>query len=340
MKLTKLLRKVQKGCYAAFGKNSKPKKTKRARAKSVSGSKSCQKPREILSDRVPTPIWPRPQRSVTTNSRSLVAPGTIRLPERYLLCSHLPDGVVLTVCRAAWTSRPPWEPISQTGLFDLPAELRNKIYQLVLIDPRDSLIELQRPDRWLKRYNKDEIVPWREPALLRTCRTLQREASAIFYKNHSFMVRLGFFSDIKYLTRWLSGIILRCGDEPFKHFNFYVEWCCWDSFEHVRPLVQLFYLRDIQLHGGPALDADSLERLSGRSPSRRRYRSIESDANFQVALKEAILLGRKAREEGWKEDQLDVEFGRLLLEKRYDQQVRNFECWLAKQRRERGTRGF
>ncbi|KAF7196551.1 hypothetical protein HII31_01921 [Pseudocercospora fuligena] len=62
---------------------------------------------------------------------------------------------------------------NRTGFLDLPAELRNKVYNLALVKSRTIFI-------------KDAKGKRRRPALLYTCRLIQAEASPIFYSTNSF----------------------------------------------------------------------------------------------------------------------------------------------------------
>jgi hypothetical protein len=72
-------------------------------------------------------------------------------------------------------------------LLDLPSELRNRIYELVLVATKDI-----ETDTWCKRpparvpVTPDEIQYAMEPALLATCKKIHREGLPIFYGQNVF----------------------------------------------------------------------------------------------------------------------------------------------------------
>jgi len=70
--------------------------------------------------------------------------------------------------------------LQQTGILAFPAELRNAIYELVLL--RDDDIVIQPDGRCIT------------PGLLRTCRQIRGEARKIFYRNENIRLRVDWFS--------------------------------------------------------------------------------------------------------------------------------------------------
>lgn len=90
-------------------------------------------------------------------------------------------------------------------LFDLPAELRNRIYQLVLVS--DECIEVDaamstnraRTRSETKRTNRSGPVI-REPALLQSCGIIRGEATQMYYALNRFA------SSCKKLLYWMKGL--------------------------------------------------------------------------------------------------------------------------------------
>lgn len=67
--------------------------------------------------------------------------------------------------------------MENSPLSRLPAELRNNIWERVLL----SCIEILVSDKSYKQ--------WRPPALLRSCRELRREASGLYYAGNTFPLK-------------------------------------------------------------------------------------------------------------------------------------------------------
>lgn len=118
--------------------------------------------------------------------------------------------------------------------FDLPAELRNPIYDLVLIRPRKLNI-VNNGIRGKVILNSTRVLP----TILRTCRRVYEEATPILYSEHQFS----------------------CGSHP----------CTAKFLRMIGPSVK--FLKHIELNGGASVrldlpkdlqllkDADALEKL-------------------------------------------------------------------------------
>src|SRR3978361_1986460 len=88
---------------------------------------------------------------------------------------------------------------SQSLLLKLPAELRNWIYEEVLLDLKPIDI-----------CNPAGPPIWHAPAVLQTCRTIRDEAKAIHYGGNIFLLpmvrREAIEANLKYLKPWLQEI--------------------------------------------------------------------------------------------------------------------------------------
>ena len=76
---------------------------------------------------------------------------------------------------------------SSVGFLSLPIEIRNKIYEPVLVEPNYL---------WISPYHTHRTTG--VPPLLRTCKTINYEASPIFYGANSFIV-----DQVEYFMQWI-----------------------------------------------------------------------------------------------------------------------------------------
>lgn len=206
-----------------------------------------------------------------------------------------------------------------TGFMSLPAELRNDIYHLALIEEQVVYIRPSKRGYWAKQpYNlpQPKLTPWREPGLLRANKTIRAEASSLYYKSNSFDLALQ-LSDTKRATGWLRHIIQRCGNDPFKHFTFFVRNSFWADLHHARDLAAFFHIKDLHLAPRPEQTSlENAERPIRVLPPERHdlagdvIRMDDPDRfSFRIALERAIKMGRTAKREAWSEEWLDYEFG-------------------------------
>lgn len=128
-------------------------------------------------------------------------------------------------------------PPSEDLIMKLPAELRNEIYELSLLDGH------------VKFLGKGMGRRQREPALLRASKQIRHEALPLYYKAHSFCVTIG-LHQLGSLAQWLEGILSRCGTKlPFKSFDVQINQCedAWDYRHRLLPLAEFFRKFDAQL---------------------------------------------------------------------------------------------
>lgn len=86
----------------------------------------------------------------------------------------------------------------------LPPELRNRIYNLVLVQNGTISVHLPKPD--ISRLEK--VV--KQPALLKVCKTVREEALPVFYGANRFTVNHLFYREVprelEVVERWLGAI--------------------------------------------------------------------------------------------------------------------------------------
>lgn len=83
---------------------------------------------------------------------------------------------------------------SASPLLRLPAELRNRIYELALTR--------QGPRKMIKAWDR----PGRQPGLTRTCRAIRAEALPIFYSINEFLTSPLCPEDEQVMSAWLRAI--------------------------------------------------------------------------------------------------------------------------------------
>lgn len=103
--------------------------------------------------------------------------------------------------------------MDNSPLMRLPPELRNRIYDLVVIESQPITISIRK-----RRFG----TPMRPPALLHNCRQLRAEASPVYYSSNIFIAEEGQRSTLGPLETWLRMI----GEEARGlvhriHFNVY-----------------------------------------------------------------------------------------------------------------------
>ena len=194
---------------------------------------------------------------------------------------------------------------NKTTFFSLPGELRNEIYRLVLTERGVVHIRPRRRRHLYKDFclDRHQVVPWREPGILRAAKMIRQEASAMYFKSNDFNISMN-LADMDKATAWLQIIIRRCGNDPFQHLGFYMTKSFWEELENALPLAKLYVENELTLRPLPLPTLPSLFHME--DPLREV---------FPRALEEVIDLGKRAGEEGWSEDWLDVEFGTWLDEK-------------------------
>jgi len=86
------------------------------------------------------------------------------------------------------------------SLLDLPAELRNHIYQLIF--PGECIYVTRRGDEATRR---PVIGDKYARAITQVCRQTRHESLAIYFHSNTFMFELGHLSYLENLSRWLEG---------------------------------------------------------------------------------------------------------------------------------------
>ena len=148
---------------------------------------------------------------------------------------------------------------------------------------------------------------------MRVSKSIRVEASSAYYELNDFSISV-YPEDLEMVAAWLRAIVVHCGNNPFKHFHFFVTGhrLMWTDLHSMLPLVQLFADTGLKLNTAP-FTPRNWSRWFGRTLPKQNFESsfIMSDNRrrpFQRALEEAVELRLKANEKGWHHDWLDLKF--------------------------------
>lgn len=190
----------------------------------------------------------------------------------------------------------------KASLLGLPSELRNQIYEYLLCDPEEET----GPTIIIKRHPPKDPTNWTEPPLLLTNKQLRHETSTLYYTSNNFLLHLG-TPEIQHLCSWL---LIRHKQSsfpnPFKSRRFYIPRAGWRELPYFIHFAHLFHETDIELCPPPP---DWKNLFEGKSFERGSHHHIAN------SLIEVMELGRSARREGLKREEVDEEF-RLWMKAR------------------------
>ncbi|KAF1826739.1 uncharacterized protein K489DRAFT_407442 [Dissoconium aciculare CBS 342.82] len=251
----------------------------------------------------------------------------------------------------------------------LPAEVRNRIYELCLTEQPIGIRE--------SRYTHypvyiGSIAKWTEPALLQTSKFIRDEATRLYYANNTVTIHLK-TSEFPSACRWLTSISRRCGARPFRFFRFMVMYPRWDDLAGFQSLARLYFdttlelanpeiadielanIRwaqnilalkegdpdDIKLATTPVFDSfgNRVNIFPERWPMRVFRRcsmflgAVQQFTVMLLALQDALELGRKARQMKWPRARFELELATWLEDKESTTQVRSAKAQRAGRRK-------
>ncbi|KAI6797721.1 hypothetical protein KC361_g3739 [Hortaea werneckii] len=166
-------------------------------------------------------------------------------------------------------------PIGRDLFTTLPAELRNKIYELTLVEEKIFVVgsvKSQRPPYCLedlspvantrltklrrgyfqrRRFSREDthalrILPWTEPGLLQVCHSVREEASKMYYGSNKFVAKASLI-DFAKLGAWLKTLGRRCGPEPLSKFRISVTSASWLGLHNAMDLAKAIHSSGIRL---------------------------------------------------------------------------------------------
>ncbi|KAI7163502.1 hypothetical protein KC349_g1363 [Hortaea werneckii] len=209
-------------------------------------------------------------------------------------------------------------------LATLPAELRNEIYKLTLIEekvfvlgsvkkyrnplnrqnhaPIDDLSQVANAHVARKKSTShaSRINPWVEPALLQVSRNIRDEASKMYYGSNSFIARTKLV-DFAKLGAWLETLCRRCGRRPLHAFRISVIDVTWLGLYNAVDLCKAIATSGVELKPltsplwrstrARIIGVDSLIQLN-----RRWHYSIERPLNEALSIVRIAKAGGRTEE--------------------------------------------
>lgn len=195
-------------------------------------------------------------------------------------------------------------------LMRLPAELRNLIYEIVLVDQeRKEDIRIYR--KKMRRYlgtKQTSLERWREPALLQVSNEIRKEAASIYYAGHCFVACID-ISQMSSVCAWLRTVVNLAGNRPFKQFGIMMRSPSWTSMSNLSSLVELMRETGLQLSNtygsNRIVDDDQLWRsLPARGPSSVFSKRDPHAVEINQCLDDFVELGERAWKEDWSSEKL------------------------------------
>ncbi|KAK5125598.1 hypothetical protein LTR85_011872 [Meristemomyces frigidus] len=181
----------------------------------------------------------------------------------------------------------------------LPGELRNKIYDLALLEEGHHVpiaVHFGSWRSWLYHRGPEATPRWREPGLLRASKWIRNEAKAIYYQGNHFEIKIS-TSQVQAACDWIRSTVEGCASED-RHFNLSNLHCTKSNWADIHTWLHLARLvRDIDI---------------GFIECNEEYDSCNIgsalSAGIGRAFYEIAMLGSRAATEGWDEQTLEVEF--------------------------------
>ena len=182
----------------------------------------------------------------------------------------------------------------------LLGELRNVVYELVLIV--NPTVSVRERKRWKFRpdYLSRVKLRWREPALLKVSKEIRNEAQSVYYGANRFEVYAD-TDEIEQACTWIRNRQnLRASDCEL-NFSLRITRGWWKNIMSWVHLAKLAY--EVELGNYP----ESTERWLWR------FHISAYSTSFGMKLQEALMLGVKARRRGLSPRSLEVDFEEWAL---------------------------
>lgn len=191
----------------------------------------------------------------------------------------------------------------------LPGELRNTIWDLVLVEESGIGVHFRKSSAKLTDHPR-----WKEPGLLKASKWIRQEAKAIYYQRNTFEVSLS-TDEFGHVYEWIRCVMEGCEEHVFPLCKLYVTKSSWAGVHSWLFLAKLAYGLEVIL---------DVHRIEFEDPKdwmyapqwNAVYDGIEGPGPWgcmhpsptRTALVEVIALGRRAIEEEWHESMLEIEF--------------------------------
>ena len=209
----------------------------------------------------------------------------------------------------------------------LPAELRNAVYELVLVEQNIIVVGSvkgykksfyaagYRHDLTLivNRRGEYRIRTWAEPGILQTCKALRQEASPLYYRRNEF-VAVAKLVQFERLGSWLKQLSRRCGPQLFKAFRISVKGATWLPLDQTLHLARVFHKCNLEIWPSTSRFMEGL--ALSEDTDRYLLAHVHYAPHCQPHINALLELGQQAGEEkrsrGWLERRLSKYLGSLL----------------------------
>lgn len=184
----------------------------------------------------------------------------------------------------------------------LPGELRNKIYDLVLLE--EDIIAV-RFGRWRPGTTKRHThIRWKEPGVLRASKWIRNEAKAVYYRGNIFEVKTR-TNQIQEACDWIHSAIQGCEgvDRYFNLGTLHVSKSNWEDIHLWISLAKV--VRSAGVIWNEYADTDD-PNYEGRFGG--YLIGVEDGDGIDQAFYEVAMLGQTAAREHWDEVTLEIEF--------------------------------
>lgn len=214
-------------------------------------------------------------------------------------------------------------PASKDYFNRLPAELRNAVYELVLVEQKilvvGSVKGYRKRDNHeltliVNRRGKYRIRPWTEPGILQTCKAVRQEASPLYYRRNEF-VAFAKVVQFERLGSWLKQLSRRCGPQLFETFRIsVVRGATWLPLDQTLHLARVFHNCSLQVwpSASPFMRALAPSEEADRYPLAHVHDAFHSQPHINALLELGQQAGREKRSRGWLERRLTKYMGSLL----------------------------
>ncbi|KAI7087257.1 hypothetical protein KC356_g4338 [Hortaea werneckii] len=214
-------------------------------------------------------------------------------------------------------------PVGRDLFITLPAELRNEIYELTLVEEKILVVgsvkshrpsqfpdhdsdltkvanvRFAKPRKSATSYEKGNLAlrlaPWNEPGILQVCRRVREEASKMYYGSNRFVARARLI-DFGKLGAWLKTLGRRCGPQPLLGLRISVISASWLGLRSAMDLARAIHSTGIVLQ-----PLDSQFWASGWAPTEsNRVIQLYKTTQYRIEepLNEAPNLSHQANIEG------------------------------------------
>ncbi|KAI7173852.1 hypothetical protein KC316_g10498 [Hortaea werneckii] len=213
-------------------------------------------------------------------------------------------------------------PVGRDLFTTLPAELRNEIYELTLVEEKIVVVgsvKYQRPPEY--PGDRDDIsqvanarlaklrggafsekgslalrlMPWTESGVLQVCHSVRKEASRMYYGSNKFIARARLI-DFGKLGAWLKMLCRRFGPQPLAELRISVMSASWLGLHNAIDLARAIHSSGIVLQPLDSQVWASTRDLTEKNPVIQLYKTTQY--RIEEPLNEGLNISHQANSQG------------------------------------------